>query len=147
MQQTRRHLRQASLLHLQSAAWYLLDEDDEVNEGHADKVQKVDSRSGMDQCSADESVHALQRQFAVLRSPQKGEARSSSACPPGGVLADEARPNSQNLLQLMGPDQNTQSGAASPYITASAPRQIGFGTPRPSSQLAYSGLDVGLPGA
>ena len=117
-----------------------LDEDDEVNEGHADKVQKVGSRSGMDQCSADESVHAIQRQFAMLRSPQKGEARSSSSCPPGGVLADEARPSSQNLLQLMGPDQNTQSGAASPYITASAPRQIGFGTPRPSSQLANSGL-------
>ena len=48
-----------------------LDEDDEVNEGHADKVQKVGSRSGMDQCSADESVRAIQRQFAVLRSPQK----------------------------------------------------------------------------
>ncbi len=117
-----------------------LDEDDEVNEGHADKVQKVGSRSGMDQCSADESVRAIQRQFAMMRSPQKGEARSSSACPPGGVLADEARPSSQNLLQLMGPDPNTQSGAASPYITASAPRRIGFGTPRPSSQLANSGL-------
>ena len=61
-----------------------LDEDDEVNEGHADKVQKVGSRSGMDQCSADESVRAIQRQFAMMRSPQKGEARSSSACPPGG---------------------------------------------------------------